>query len=411
MTFIRKNQLLPAPTSALLGATLGLALFASVPNALATTTIGTLSNFDTFNDTGDDCHGFEIELDGITSADVVYTFGDPYQRYGNPVVEDFPGGVYVRYRSSYDSGTSTWATATPKAPAVIAPTNGHACWTGGSADYLTSGCEHFGVALNGNPTSTVYHWLVADPSNPGQLQRFDTKVHIPAPVWKVTPPPLDVPDQVHPVVAAVVEPPDPGAFEFGDAIWMKVFVTESPDPAELNHLLSDDARVPDEPAEVEMEWELLQSEKGKNRNSEHGAQVGEGRESVTRRYEFYDYKGPLDPETNEALPSSDSNPQESEIGNYIGAQMAAVNINGFQVVTTTTTTSTTLDPGLCGDANDDGKVTSTDALAALKAAVGLASSCTPGRCDVDSNGSIRSTDALRILKVAVGQGVALNCTP
>lgn len=411
MKSILARSLLPLPTRLLLLATLALALPAT--SARATTTIGTLSNFDTFNDTGDDCHGFEIELDGITSADVVYTFGDPYQRYGNPVVEDFPGGVYVRYRSAYDSNTSTWAAATPKAPAVIAPTNGHACWTGGSADYLTSGCEHFGVALNGNPTNTVYRWLVADPANPGQLKRFDTNVNIPAPVWSVSPPPPQAPDQVHPVVAAVVEPPEPGAYEFGDAIWMKIYVTEDPEPAELDHLLSEDPRVPQEPAEVEMEWELLQSEKGKDRHSEHGAQIGEGNESVTRRYEFYEYTGPYDAETHEALPSSDSNPQEGEVGNYIGAQMAAVNLNGFQVVTTTTTTSTstTLDPGVCGDANDDGKVTSTDALAALKAAVGLVSPCSLGRCDVDSNGLIRSGDALRILKVAVGQLVVLDCTP
>ena len=118
MKSIRTIRSLPVPASVLLGTTLALALLAPAASALATTTIGTLSNFDTFNDTGDDCHGFEIELDGITSADVVYTFGDPYQRYGNPVVEDFAGGVYVRYTSGYDSGTSTWATSTPKAPEI-----------------------------------------------------------------------------------------------------------------------------------------------------------------------------------------------------------------------------------------------------------------------------------------------------
>jgi hypothetical protein len=30
--------------------------------ALAQTTFGALSNFDVFNDTGQECHGFEIEL-------------------------------------------------------------------------------------------------------------------------------------------------------------------------------------------------------------------------------------------------------------------------------------------------------------------------------------------------------------
>jgi hypothetical protein len=43
--------------------------------ALAQTTFGTLSNFDVFNDTGSECHGFEIELDGLTSANITYKFG------------------------------------------------------------------------------------------------------------------------------------------------------------------------------------------------------------------------------------------------------------------------------------------------------------------------------------------------
>lgn len=400
----------------LLGATMAAGLLLLSRPALATTTIGSLSNFDTFNDTGEDCHGFEIELEGLSSADVVYTFGEPYQRYGNPVVVDYPGGVYVRYTSGYDDVAGAWEAATPKAPAVIVPTDGHACWTGGSGDYLTSGCEHFGVSLNGNPTRTAYRWLVADPASPGKLKRAGSDVNIPAPVWKVSPPPPDAPDQVNPVVAAVIEPPAPGAYDFGDAIWMKIYVTESPEPADLDHLLSEDDRVPEEPAEVEMEWELLQSEKGKVRDSEHGAQIGGGKESVTRRYEFYEYTGPYAAD-HEAKPTSDSNPQPGEVGNYIGAQMAAVNLAGAIVVTTTTSstststssTMTTLDPGICGDANDDGSITSTDALATLKAAVGLPSPCTLARCDVDSTGQIRSTDALRILRVAVGQMIALSC--
>ena len=44
------------------------------------TMYGALSNFDVINDTGIDTHGIEIEIDGVSSADVVYTFGDPYER-------------------------------------------------------------------------------------------------------------------------------------------------------------------------------------------------------------------------------------------------------------------------------------------------------------------------------------------
>jgi hypothetical protein len=35
--------------------------------------------------------------------------------------------------------------------------------------YDTSGCEHFGVSTSGNPTRTVYRWLIADPVHPGFL--------------------------------------------------------------------------------------------------------------------------------------------------------------------------------------------------------------------------------------------------
>jgi hypothetical protein len=71
--------------------------------ASAQVTFGALSNFDVFNDTGGECHGFEIELDGVSAADVTYTFGAPYERYGNPALVDFAGGVYVRYQSQYDA--------------------------------------------------------------------------------------------------------------------------------------------------------------------------------------------------------------------------------------------------------------------------------------------------------------------
>src|SRR5450432_2996440 len=69
----------------------------------AQTLTGSLSNFDVLNDTGQQCHGFEIELHGISSKDVGFTFGAPYIRYDLPTVVDIPGGVVVRYASSKDA--------------------------------------------------------------------------------------------------------------------------------------------------------------------------------------------------------------------------------------------------------------------------------------------------------------------
>jgi hypothetical protein len=65
---------------------------------------------------------------------------------------------------------------------------------------------------------------------------------------------------------------------------------------------------------------------------------------------------------------------------------------------------------LCGDANRDRKVTSTDALAALRTAVGT-SNCPLVRCDFNGDESIKAGDALQILRTGVGQTTNPNCFP
>jgi hypothetical protein len=361
-------------------------LAADARSLSAQTTFGTLSNFDVFNDTGQDCHGFEIELDGIASANVTYTFGGTYERYGDPKVVDFAGGVYVRYASPYDPVNHVFTETTPQAPSPITPTGGHACWTGGSPGYPTSGCEHFGVGMNANPTATVYRWLVADPNTAGALQPSGTKVSIPAPVWNVQPPPAGG----QPIVQAVLpaEPPEVN-LQFGDAQWVKVFVTESPDPVELHHLVTDDPAVPAEPAETETEWAILQSgPNGANNELANEGQVGAGSQAVIRRYEFYEYTGAYDPESHEVLCGGDgscSAPLAGEIGNYIGAQMAAVNLaplgptdtpapppTDTPALTPTDTAAPTPTPTpvLAGDCSGSGKVTITDILTLVNIVLG-----------------------------------------
>ncbi|HEY2772863.1 MAG TPA: dockerin type I domain-containing protein [Candidatus Binatia bacterium] len=63
---------------------------------------------------------------------------------------------------------------------------------------------------------------------------------------------------------------------------------------------------------------------------------------------------------------------------------------------------------LCGDANGDGHVTASDALAALKTAVGSAD-CPVDRCDFNGDGHVLAADALAILKTAVGQDTTPSC--
>jgi len=289
---------------------------------------GTLSNFDVFNDTGQETNGFEIELDGITAADITYKFGAPYERYGDPTIIPFSGGVDVVYASPYDATAKKFTVGTPLAPNPITPTGGHACWTGGSANYPTAGCEHFGLGLAATPTNVAYFWLVPDTAHPGKLTTLGGGVQLPAPLWSATPPPPNSPNPA-PVVAAAVQAPEPDlGQQLGNAEWVKVFVTESTGPAYLNHLVTGDKAVPNKVTETETEWSLIQAGAGGGlpQDLTESLQLGKTSESVTRRFEFYKYTGAYDSGSHEALPVNDAAPSPGELGNLIGTQMGALNL-------------------------------------------------------------------------------------
>ncbi len=301
------------------------------PSAVTASTppqFGTLSNFDVFNDTGTVTHGFEIEIDGVSSTDILYKFGAPYERYGDPVVSSFAGGVNVIYSSPYDSVTHQFTAGTPVPPTPIAPTAGHACWTGGAANYPNAGCEHFGFALSVTPSNVVYSWLVTDPAHAGHLIPFGGGVSMPAPAVAVTPPPPASPNP-KPIVQNVVAAAEPDlGQQLGTAIWVKVYVTQSTRAADLNRLVSGDAESPRLSTEVETEWALLQQGVGGGLPSDltERGQIGSHNVSVTRRFEFYKYTGPYDPSSHEATPVNDSKPSPGELGNFMGASMAALNV-------------------------------------------------------------------------------------
>jgi predicted outer membrane repeat protein len=63
---------------------------------------------------------------------------------------------------------------------------------------------------------------------------------------------------------------------------------------------------------------------------------------------------------------------------------------------------------LCGDANASGTVSASDALAALRTAVGT-DDCALHRCDYDASGDVQASDALAILRASVGQPVEPGC--
>ena len=319
----------------------GTMAFAAAP-ATATAIFGSLGNFDAVNDTGHVAHGFEIELEGLHASDVTDTFGGAgrgfptsVERYGSPTITEYTNGaafgVHVTYRSDLTGSPSAWVGT----PTGVYSTPGESCWTGGSGYGPATPCDHFGVGLKANPTKTVYSWLVE--ATPGSATLINATSSVLAPTWTVTPQ-AAVPGNPAPppVVAAVIRAADPVNTEFGKAIWVKVFTTEVEQQLALEDLLRGNAFL--EAAATEVEWQLLQKDSGNPLSGmlENGdiAPVGALAESVIRRYEFYDFTGVYDAETHEALFGAgfgDSNPGPGDVGNFIGAQNAALNFAGIPV--------------------------------------------------------------------------------
>lgn len=338
----------------------------------ASTAYGDLNNFDCVNDTGQETHGFEIEIDDVRSTDITYTFD--WNHYGAPVIrEDLSDPahprVFVRYAAQANpDGSWSAYTAVPSTP--LAPTDGHSC----TDPSVNQGCEHFGVGYFGTPTAIKYHWLIEDPAHAGQLA-LGPAVAVSTPTWTYSPPVLVDPAlppepanilQPAQVVAAIPAPEldVPPGKAFGEPVWMKSIktTTHNAHPVALGDLISDDIDHDgeaewrnDEPDEIEVEWVLVQNraDGGDEVAALAPDEMGGGDEVVTRRYEFYAYHDPnpvgsgsIDGENGEAMcdqvaaddvhgvgtvpvtgPNGDSYTFDCGVtpivGNYIGAQMAA----------------------------------------------------------------------------------------
>lgn len=309
-------------------AALAAALAVLSTHASAVSYFGSLSNFDVLNDTGSEKEGFEIEIHGVSSSDITYTFGGSYSRYGTPNITAFAGGVYVRYESAYDAALQQFLQRTPIA-ANLTP-SGHDCYQGGPiGNYLGSGCEHFGVGLSKNATDVKYRWLDDDPANPGQLVGSGVNVPIPSPVWQVQEPA----QPGNPVVVrAEIEAPEienEDLQKYGEAIWAKVVKTKTETPVLLEDLLSDDDMFDAAEVETEIEWKILQARAGRPEDGVLAIEnpVNANGKSISYRYEFYRYTGGLTDEGEvECLIDGCNEPGEGELGGYIGAQMAALNL-------------------------------------------------------------------------------------
>lgn len=111
---------------------------------------------------------------------------------------------------------------------------------------------------------------------------------------------------------------------------MKVYKTEVPREVGLDELVGGNPVVPQDPGLVETAWKLLQTNPHSPNSGvliSHGS-LGNASRSVVRRYEFAKYAGKYGPLTHQALciDPACSAPDPSELGDYIGSQMAAANV-------------------------------------------------------------------------------------
>ncbi len=312
------------------GSALLLALIATPAIQAQVTIFGTSSNFDVLNDTGKDAHGFEIELQGVTPADLAGVW--TASRFPHTIVTT-PLGIVIHYESPYVNGQYTVTTITP---ASFTPTFGHSCVMG-----AIPGCEHYGYYFGYGgraPSKTITRWLVEDPQNPGALIAAPSGVsQIPLPVVSIV-----APAQAGAAAGVAfeipVEPPPPPEIpkpelQFGVPRWVKVLKNDVQHAVVVDDLVEENPVVPNDanPGQVETAWKLLQyNPHSPNSGVLHSqGNLSQGAKAVVRRYEFYKFSGPLDPASGKAVCGGDglcTAPLGGELGDYIGDQMAAANV-------------------------------------------------------------------------------------
>lgn len=296
-------------------------------SAYASTIFGTLSNFDIYNTTPEPSEGAEIELEGVHSSSVG---GDYPAHYSSKTITEYTdssnnfAGTRITYRGYNFAGAPTPGSLLPNPNPTS--TNGHALT-------YTAGGEHFGFWLNGaQATATRFFWLN---NNSGNYERIGNMPEsVPGATWTYAPP--AIPGGA-PVVQVKVEVPEPAEviFQNPDSIWMKVFKTELPHAENaqdlLERLVSGDPNdpniiVPQEAAETEVEWELLEGGLNNGNAGENGGELDDANnEVVIIRYEFFKYTGAYDDE-HEPLSNWDGTSDPFDIGergDFIAANMVA----------------------------------------------------------------------------------------
>jgi hypothetical protein len=299
---------------------------------------GSLGNFDIANDTGKVCHGFEVEMDGVTPAQVPYSFSA--NRYGQPAVTATATGVRVRWQSPYNPTTQQWAERT--LPHTVPWFSGQ-CYQWVAATYQDGGCEHFGTGATANTTRVISRWLCEDSVNAGVLVPEDPPTAVPFANYYVQPP---AQPNNPPVLVVEVDAPEPAEAPelYGDAQWMRVYKVELQRQLTLNELVADNPNVvPMDLAQLESDWQIVQDEpaaggNGNRRRHRNQGNIAPTTQAVVRRIEMHRFTGRYDPVTHEALCADGlcNVPAADERGDLISVQMTAANVQPDAVIVTKT---------------------------------------------------------------------------
>lgn len=288
---------------------------------------GSLSNFDIANDTGKVCHGFEIQLDGVSQADYGGSFMS--NRYGQPVVAPTATGVTVTYQTQMTG--SGWATRT--LPHTVPWFSGQCYQWSGPGIYENGGCEHFGTYFNANPTKVISRWMCESDADPNVLVPINPPTATPFPTYYVQPPAAA---NNPPQLVVEVQAPEPAEAPslYGDAQWIRSFVVQLPQPVALDQLLADNpAVVPMDPATLEADYSIIQDEpvaggNGNRRRKRNSGNIDPTTKAIVRRIETWSFTGQYDPITHEALCAdlTCNIPAADEIGELLDVQMTAANV-------------------------------------------------------------------------------------
>lgn len=293
---------------------------------------GVLGSFDIVNSSGQDAHGFEIQIEGALPNDLYYTgFG---QRYGMGSVTPYATGVFVRWASPYDSINQQFSKTTMNH--VGTPSfSWQDCYLAG-AGYPTSGCEALGQGLRypyAQGLVATGRWLVEDPQNPGSLIASNPGVGIPLLVtFSIAP---AVASFTPPVVVAVVEAPEPPEVvgQYGNAQWVKVYMTQLTREVTQADLDTLSSIIPTDPAQIETAWDILQASppsggNQRQKRTQNQGSIAADTHAVVRRYETYKYTGAYDPLTHrvQCADLTCAAPSAGELGDFIGAHNSAVNV-------------------------------------------------------------------------------------